>query len=176
MALPGLLIYSQEFWRARIEGSAGEVHRSVYRVAQATWESISREHRSILGRVIQDQAVSLLDCGCGYGALLDLVPPTVKYVGVDLSPDFVALAQATHPGGEFSAADLRALPFPDNSFDLAVCRSVGGMVVRNAGADDWYAMQREILRVAGRLLLLNYSDPSAYRVLTEPTSSDPVFD
>ena len=167
-------IYSPHFWRARIDASAGEIRRSVYRgVGPAEWDAVNAAHALILSTV----SGSVLDCGCGYGALVPLLPQAVTdYLGVDLSPDFVAMAAGAYPGRRFQVADLRALPLHSGQFDLAVCRSIEGMVVENCGAEDWLRMQREILRVADAILLLSYSRPSHHRVIRQPTTLDPVFD
>ena len=171
-------IYSPHFWKARIDGSGGQVHRSVYRgVGPTEWDAINAEHASVLAAVLGPGPVSVLDCGCGYGALVPLLPGGVTdYLGVDLSPDFVAMASGAHPGRRFQVADLRALPLHSGQFDVAVCRSIEGMVVENCGAGEWLRMQREILRVADAILLLSYSRPPHYRLIRQPTTLDPVFD
>jgi ubiquinone/menaquinone biosynthesis C-methylase UbiE len=39
--------------------------------------------------------------------------------GIDASEQLAAIATARTPGGSFRAGDMFALPFPDDSFDLA---------------------------------------------------------
>jgi SAM-dependent methyltransferase len=42
-------------------------------------------------------------------------------IGVDLSPEMIALARASHPDIDFRVADVEHLPFEDGSFDALVC-------------------------------------------------------
>jgi SAM-dependent methyltransferase len=67
-----------------------------------------------------------LDVCCGSGVITEAivernVPATV--VGVDASPEQISFARQHHayPEVRFETADAMALPFPDSSFDVAVC-------------------------------------------------------
>jgi len=63
----------------------------------------------------------MLDVGCGAGALtLALAPYADEVVGVDPVPELLVRARERAPGNAtFLEADGVALPFPDESFDLA---------------------------------------------------------
>ena len=63
----------------------------------------------------------MLDVGCGAGALaLALAPYADEVVGVDPVPELLAQARERAPANAtFLEADGAALPFPDESFDLA---------------------------------------------------------
>jgi len=67
-------------------------------------------------------AKRILDVGCGAGFVAnDLARRGFEVVGVDVSPDALAVA-ARHDStrtARWIAADARALPFPDASFDAA---------------------------------------------------------
>jgi len=55
--------------------------------------------------VQRETPFSLLDYGCGYGALLDILErafPAASYVGFDLSTDMVREARRQHPTAEFT--------------------------------------------------------------------------
>jgi SAM-dependent methyltransferase len=72
----------------------------------------------------------VLDVGCGPGRhALELARRGVDVVGIDLSPDFVALAtEAAEQEGlpaRFEAADVRDLAF-EAEFDAVVCLCQGG--------------------------------------------------
>jgi len=63
-----------------------------------------------------------LDAACGTGrhtAYLASLGHTV--IGVDTSPEMLALARAKVPGGAFYETDLHDVPLADDSVDLVVC-------------------------------------------------------
>lgn len=87
---------------------------------------------------------SVLDVGCGAGALDSLLTPDVRSVtGVDVSEAMVEQARMANPGGTYLHYDGEVLPFDDQSFDLAfaVC------VVHHVDPAQWYDFQAEIWRV-----------------------------
>jgi SAM-dependent methyltransferase len=100
---------------------------------------------------------SLLDLGCGAGfdafVAAQLVGPAGRVVGIDLSPEMLAVARAGQaeagfPELEFREASVEALPFPDASFDVALSNGVLNLV------PDKPAALGEIFRVlrpGGRL-------------------------
>jgi SAM-dependent methyltransferase len=66
----------------------------------------------------------VLDVGCGTGSLTRALPQIgniASCTGVDLTEAYVEFARSrnTNPHINFRAADARALPFEDNSFDRA---------------------------------------------------------
>lgn len=67
-----------------------------------------------------------LDVCCGSGmiteAIVELNAPA-SIAGVDASPDQISFARQhrAHPNVIFETADAMALPFPDSSFDVALC-------------------------------------------------------
>jgi len=100
---------------------------------------------------------SVLDLGCGAGfdtfIAAQLVGLEGRLVGIDLSPEMLAVARAGQaeagfPEVEFREASVEALPFPDASFDVTLSNGVLNLV------PDKLAALREILRVlrpGGRL-------------------------
>lgn len=163
-----LPIDKPEFWKQRLLATTPEtIHTCIYDVDISVWENIQTTHLPIIRRILQGyRNPRILDCGCGYGALLDILPREgFTYLGVDLSPDLISLAKRRHPDKRFYWADLRCLSLPYRSFDIAIARSVEGMVKDNLGVAEWRAMEKEILRVADRLILLNYSVPEVYSIV-----------
>ncbi len=62
------------------------------------------------------------DIGCGTGRLAPyLARKGLSPRGVDLSPEMIRVANRDNPGFEYSVADLRDLPFGDDSVAGAVC-------------------------------------------------------
>jgi SAM-dependent methyltransferase len=60
----------------------------------------------------------LLDMGCGPGRVIPLLPP-VDYVGIDLSPHYIAKAQQKFGNrGRFICADVSEAEVPARSFDI----------------------------------------------------------
>jgi SAM-dependent methyltransferase len=62
----------------------------------------------------------LLDIACGSGFAASIAARRGAEVsGIDASEQLAAIAAARTPGGSFQAGDMFALPYPDDSFDLA---------------------------------------------------------
>lgn len=62
-----------------------------------------------------------IEIGCGEGRVSrDLVSRGHRVVGVDSAPALVVAAQKADPRGDYVVADAASLPFPDESFDIAV--------------------------------------------------------
>lgn len=108
-----------------------------------------------LGPVGRGEAVLDLGCGAGFDAFIaaDLVGPRGRVVGVDLSPEMLAVAETGRRAAglghvQFREASVEALPLADTSFDVALCNGLFSLV------PDKPAALREILRVlrpGGRL-------------------------
>ena len=158
-------ILEPEFWRERLAKAQqrGKLHEAVYLCPEEQWKKIEAKHREILAKHI-GFADSVLDAGCGWGRLLTLMPKQWggMYVGVDLSPDFIDLAVEKWGVTQervFARADLRNLGWLwSGQLDWAVLISIRPMVKRELGDAVWEEMEKEIRRVAKRLLYLEY-DP-----------------
>lgn len=162
-------ILDEVYWRYRIR-DAREKHHAVFRCSLDRWNAIADNHRQILKQLIQP-GEHVLDAGCGYGRLVDLLPEGHGwYMGIDLSPDMVDLARKTYPKHTFSVMDLRKIELPDDVFDWAVLISIRPMVIRECGQQVWDQMYEQLRRVATKLLFLEY-DPNdkGEVVLVRPT-------
>ena len=88
-----------------------------------------RHARRLAGEVLATvdafDFATLLDVGCGTGAVLEAVldaRPRVSAWGVDLSPEMVAHARERLGGAaELQVADAERLPFRDDCIDVVVC-------------------------------------------------------
>jgi len=108
-----------------------------------------------LGPICPGEAVLDLGCGAGFDVFVaaQLVGPAGRVVGIDLSPEMLAMAEAElrepkFPQIEFQMAQVETLPFPDASFDVALSNGVLNLI------PDKPQALREIFRVlrpGGRL-------------------------
>lgn len=114
------------------------------------------------GRLLIDELTEerglVLDLGCGAGDLVDaVVPAGFEYVGVDLSPDMLALARRRYPGQRFEQGS--AFDLPDTGKAMAIV-AVGEVVnyavdprAGVAGLTGWLRACRERLAPGGVLLV-----------------------
>lgn len=169
-----LPVDSPEFWKTRLDQALErrELHRAVWDTDEDNWNRVNNRHRALLHSLLGGSVkrIRVLDCGCGIGTLIGLLPGEVVYRGVDISPELVTMARRLNPAfvDDLSVADLRALPYPDGAFDVAVCRSLEGMVIGNLGAGEWRKMEQEIHRVADRVILIGYATPNIAHVSDSP--------
>lgn len=66
-----------------------------------TEEGQTARFAAVLSALAPRDGESLLDYGCGTGALSELVPAGVEYCGVDWADGMVARAKKDHPGAKF---------------------------------------------------------------------------
>jgi len=95
----------------------------------------------------------LFDEVAGHGLVPRLLAAGVKVTGIDISPLIVAEAAARNPGLVAVAADVRAMPFSDGSFDAIFS---GSTLDHFAAVGDIRRALRElrrVLRPGGRLIL-----------------------
>ena len=75
-------------------------------------------HSRIIKEMMEGIHGKILDVGCGTGIIHDLYPDD-DITGIDVSRGMLS-----HHKGKCQLASACAIPFPDNSFDSVVCRSV----------------------------------------------------
>jgi ubiquinone/menaquinone biosynthesis C-methylase UbiE len=66
----------------------------------------------------------LLDVGCGTGDLLRRLGGRFACAGCDPAEEMLEHARAANPAAELTVASAEALPYPDASFDVALCIEV----------------------------------------------------
>ncbi|MCI0633966.1 MAG: class I SAM-dependent methyltransferase [Actinobacteria bacterium] len=120
----------------------------------------------------------VLDVGCGPGRhALALARRGLRVTGVDLSPDFVALARAAacEEGLEarFEVGDVRELAY-DSEFDAAICLCQGGFGLLG-GHDDADIIERIVraVRPGGAVAITAFSSYFALRHQEEGEAFDP---
>ncbi|MGH8985613.1 MAG: class I SAM-dependent methyltransferase [Acidimicrobiia bacterium] len=121
----------------------------------------------------------VLDVGCGPGRhALALARRGIETVGVDLSPDFVALARdaaaAENLPATFAVLDVRDLAF-DAEFDAAICLCQGGFGLLG-GHDDAALIGRigRAVRPGGGVAVSAFSSYFALRFQEEGEAFDPA--
>lgn len=169
-------IISPKFWRERLRLALEDnlPHKAIWDIDIDTWNQVKAIHGDILSKLVHPfHEVRVLDAGCGLGELLDILPTNAQYTGIDLTPDFIRYAKRRYLNrrASFSVGDFRKLDFPDRSFDLVICRGIEPMIKDNLGYEAWRQMEREMLRVGDRILILNYTTPTLFRVFE--ASPDP---
>ncbi|HEV2783432.1 MAG TPA: class I SAM-dependent methyltransferase [Actinophytocola sp.] len=97
-----------------------------YHLIYADWEASIGRQAAALDGLIGPARRRVLDCACGIGTqAIGLAGRGHTVIGTDLSPVAAARAatEATRRGltVPVAAADMRALPFPDATFDVAIC-------------------------------------------------------
>ncbi len=151
-----------EFWKERIDTAAKD-YFTVYVTSEGDWHRINKAHEAIIKKLIKPED-RVLDAGCAYARMSKLFSDE-QYVGVDFSPDFIEMAKRNFPAKEFLIANLKNLPFRDDEFDWAFCTSIKAMVVNNLGQEEWDQMEKELTRVAKKLLILEYENPNPYEIV-----------
>lgn len=98
-------------------------------------------HRRFIAETLQPRSGErVLDIGCGVGASLRYVPDDVGYVGIDLSPSYIAKAKAAFGDrGTFVCADVNDLDADnlglfDRAFAYGVLHHLPDAVVGQVGA------------------------------------------
>jgi ubiquinone/menaquinone biosynthesis C-methylase UbiE len=100
----------------------------------------------------------VLDVGCGPGRhSLALAQRGIDVLGIDLSPDFVALARENDTTARFETKDVRELDY-DAEFDALICLCQGGFGLLG-GDDDEHVFARftRALTPNGRLACTAFS-------------------
>lgn len=151
-------ILEPSYWKKRLETSH-ELHHAIFRCSNEQWDKIAEKHKRILANVVLPES-SVLDVGCGWGRLLTLLPDSWIgcYVGVDLSPDFIRMANDMFPANMFLCHDMLQPLNLAARFDFGVFISVRPMVKRNCGESTWMLMESNVRKLCDKLLYLEY-DP-----------------
>ena len=153
------------FWKTRFEEAkkADRLHHAVYRIHDDGWRLIEEHHRRVLAKHVGPYT-KVLEVGCGYGRLIDLLPRehVGQYLGYDLSPTFIEQASLTY--GELRGrtaficgrAENEMQKLNDKTFDLGVTVSIRNMLVENGHEAVWNNIFREMTRVCSKVLTLEY--------------------
>jgi SAM-dependent methyltransferase len=127
-----------------------------------------RQHHMELALADQPRDRPVLEVGCNVGNQLVMLKGLgfTDVQGVDINPYAVKIAKSR--GLEAQVADARKLPFPDNTFDLAMTC----WCLCHIGPDDWDATLKELVRVSRRIFI---SEPERPRDSKEKNWSKPGY-
>jgi ubiquinone/menaquinone biosynthesis C-methylase UbiE len=110
---------------------AGEFAASYKEYGRDPYGSCFTYSRMRLGQALEEvvprsvSGLRAIDVGCGTGHhISDLISRGFDVAGIDGSPDMLAEAAKSNADADLRQADVAALPFPDGSFDLALCVEV----------------------------------------------------
>ena len=122
------------------------------------YEMCKDDYPPMLAELERDPFEDVLDVGCGTGPVITLLHdkyPEKHYVGLDLTPAMIEVAQAKGlSNAEFVVGDAENLPFDDQSFDAVLC-SNSFHHYPNPGA--FLCEARRVLRPGGKLILRDYT-------------------
>lgn len=111
---------------------------------------------------------TILEVGLGHGGYRNFLPPSARYIGLDIDPDSVAHAQRKHPNDTFVVADVTDAALPatlaPHPIDTVICINVLEHV-----PDDRRAVENlmAVLRPGGHLVVLSPAFPALYSSLDE---------
>lgn len=91
--------------------------------AHRSWGGYYRRRVQDVFKLVIPPGSSVLEIGCGKGDLLAAMAPR-KGVGIDMTPEMVALARQRHPELEFYVADVLDFELPGLVFDFIILSDV----------------------------------------------------
>lgn len=160
------------FWRQRLHNAlaAGrDPQAAVYDVTPETWRLIQEATRKVLAPYARSEGW-ILDVCCGIGSLCEVIPDGMGYIGFDICQEFVDVARRRYGGPErgryFIQWDLRdglGRTWTTGFFDLAVCRSVEGTVLKVLLDTEQEYILQELRRVAGKIFYIGYNDEAVQK-------------
>jgi ubiquinone/menaquinone biosynthesis C-methylase UbiE len=122
-----------------------------------------KDYPDILEEVKKESFSTLLDAGCGTGAMLQLFKkdlPDKKYTGLDLSGKMIEVAKKKQMDGvELVVGDCEALPFEDNSFDVVTCTM---SFHHYPNPDKFFSNLHRVLKPNGRFILRDMASRKRY--------------
>ena len=122
------------------------------------YEMCKDDYPPMLAELERDLFNDVLDVGCGTGPVITLLHdkyPEKRYVGLDLTPAMIEVAQAKGlPNAEFVVGDAENLPFEDASFDAVLCSN---SFHHYPNPEAFLREAHRVLRPGGKLILRDYT-------------------
>lgn len=122
------------------------------------YEMCKDDYPPILAELEKESFHDVLDCGCGTGSMIQLLHekyPDKHYVGLDLTPEMIRVAQAKRLSNtKFIVGDSENLPFTEESFDAVICSN---SFHHYPNPQNFFDSTYQVLRKGGRLILRDYT-------------------
>lgn len=152
----GLLCKLSRFTRNFKMEYQGDIATIQRRLAETS--DLHRRRLAVLEATSAQPGEKILEVGCGGGALLPLFAAAVgssgRVVGIDISPDQIAAANAACAGSEIATAevqDVSRLPYEEGTFDAIVAIQVIEYLEQ---PDEALSELRRVCRPEGRIIVL----------------------
>ncbi|HLB80465.1 MAG TPA: class I SAM-dependent methyltransferase [Dongiaceae bacterium] len=148
------------YWRDFFGARADEAKPHHVRIGQASAAIARMIETAVRARIGAVSGLRLLDAGCGDGQITAPTAGGNAVVGLDFSPPMLCLARRR--GLVPVCADLTALPFAPDSFDIAVCAEAMTCLPQPLDALDGLA---RAVKPGGRLIVTGLNAGSPLRRL-----------
>lgn len=114
------------------------------------WDAVQlndyvRSKIAAIKKIIPDEVMTIIDVGCGNGMISNELRQQWDIIGIDRS--ITALRHVLSPR---VSADIQALPFADESFDLVLCSEV----LEHLPGSLLYHAVSEMMRISRKYLLI----------------------
>ena len=113
-----------------VNGGTVEDYR-YWREMENTWtfsKGLCRVPRDYYLNIVKRyETRSFLDLGCGFGETYNLFNRNgvdLRYVGIDVTSNFIDICRARYPDGEFMVGRIQEVPFLNASFELVSSKCV----------------------------------------------------
>lgn len=117
---------------------------------------------AVLSSLAPQSGESLLDYGCGTGALSDLLTDDIEYLGVDWADGMISRAKKDHPGRKFRSVR------PQRAFDLIACVGPFNLPAGWSKASTWQTL-RELWQDCARAMAVSlYAGEDEHCIRYEP--------
>lgn len=114
-----------------------------------------------------------LDVGCGAGMAANLSAALgAKVAGIDAAEMLLEIARERTPGGDFRQADLEALPFDDDTFEL-----VTGFNSFQFAGDPALALREagRVTKPGGMIVIMTWGDPAGMEAASVVGAMKPLL-
>ncbi len=116
-------------------------------------DKFASEYKELFG-LDETKQLKILEIGCGSGALTGSLArwyPNAEIIAIDRDGEFIRFAKEHEKGATFIEADIAALPFANESFDVVISNTVCEHIEHSV----FYKEQLRILKPNGVCLVLS---------------------